>query len=103
MKHAVPHDLGAERGKVVAEAAIASYVKRFEKYSAKATWAAPNRADIAFSVKGISLSGTLEVKASTFEMDLDVPFFLRPFKNSALAVIEEEIKSWVAKAKAGEI
>ena len=37
------------------------------------------------------------------EMDLDVPFVLRPFKGKAMGVIEEEIKKWIAKAKAGEL
>jgi hypothetical protein len=103
MKHAVPHDLGPDRAKLVAESAISSYEKRFEKYQAKARWVSPTRADISFNVKGISLSGTLEVKANAIEMDLDVPFLLRPFKSTAIGVIEEEIKSWIAQAKAGKI
>ena len=103
MKHAVPHDLGPERAKLVAESAIASYQKRFEKYNAKARWVAPTRAEISFNVKGMSIGGTLEVKAHAIEMDLEVPFLLRPFKSTAVGVIEEEIKSWIAKAKAGEI
>jgi hypothetical protein len=101
MKHAVPHDLGPDRAKKVAESAIASYEKRFEKYHAKARWTSPTRAEISFNVKGMSLSGTLEVQAKAIEMDLDVPFLLRPFKGTAISVIEEEIKSWLAKEKAG--
>jgi hypothetical protein len=103
MKHAVPHDLGPERAKLVAESAISSYEKRFEKYHAKANWVSPTRADISFNVKGISLSGTLEVLPSAIEMDLDVPFLLRPFKRTAIGVIEEEILSWIGQAKAGKI
>jgi hypothetical protein len=103
MKHAVPHDLGPERAKKVAESAISSYEKRFEKYQAKARWVSPTRADISFKVKGISLTGTLEVLPKAIEMDLDVPFLLRPFKGTAIGVIEEEINTWLAKAKAGEL
>lgn len=103
MKHAVPHDLGQERAKVVAEQAISSYEKRFEKYNAKARWVTDNRADISFHVKGMTLSGTLEVLPKAIEMDLDVPFFLKPFKSTAIGVIEEEIKNWLAQAKAGKI
>jgi hypothetical protein len=101
MKHAVPHDLGPDRAKKVAESAIASYEQRFEKYHAKARWTSPTRAEISFKVKGMSLSGTLEVLEKAIEMDLDVPFLLRPFKGTAIGVIEEEIKSWLAKEKAG--
>lgn len=103
MKHAVPHDLGPDRAKKVAESAISSYEKRFEKYHAKARWTSPTRAEISFNVKGMSLSGVLEVQPKAIEMDLDVPFLLKPFKGTAISVIEEEIKSWLAKEKAGQL
>jgi hypothetical protein len=100
MKHTVSHDLGQERAKKVTEAALASYAEKFAKYSPKTTWTSPNRAQIAFSVKGMSLTGSVEVKDSTIELDLDVPFLLRPFQGQAVSVIEGEIKSWLAKEKA---
>ena len=51
----------------------------------------------------MSLKGVLEVGPSSIDMDLDVPFLLRPFKSTALGVIEEEIRKWIDKAKAGQI
>jgi hypothetical protein len=101
MKHVVQHDLGQERAKKVAEEALRSYTEKFAKYSPKANWVSPNRADISFSVKGMTLGGTLEVTEKSIEMDLEVPFLLRPFKGQALGVIESEIKEWIQKAKAG--
>jgi hypothetical protein len=103
MKHAVPHDLGQDLAKKVAEAAFASYAQKFSKYSPKADWTSPTHANISFSVKGMTLSGALEVSDKTIEMDLDVPFLLKPFKGTAIGVIEDEIRAWIAKAKAGEI
>jgi hypothetical protein len=103
MKHVVPHDLGQERAKKVAEAALSAYSQKFSNYSPKATWVTSDRADISFSVKGMSLAGSLQVSDKSIEMDLDVPFFLRPFKGQALGVIEGEIKEWIAKAKAGQV
>jgi hypothetical protein len=103
MKHAVPHDLGQDLAKKVAEAAFASYAKKFAKYNPTANWISPNRANISFGVKGMTLNGSLEVTASTIEMDLDVPFLLKPFKGTAISVIEGEIREWIKKAKAGEI
>jgi hypothetical protein len=103
MKHGVPHDLGLERAKQVAKAAFASYQEKFAKYNPKANWVDERRCKISFSVKGVTLDGTMEVFADKIEMDLDVPFLLRPFKGKALGVIEEEITKWVQKAKAGEI
>jgi len=45
----------------------------------------------------------MEVTDSTIDMELEVPFFLRPFRGTAMAVIEKEISAWVARAKAGEL
>lgn len=103
MKHVVNHGLGQERAKQVADAALKSYAARFSQYSPRSSWASPTRADIAFSVKGMSLNGALEIRENDFELELDVPFLLRPFKGTAMSVIEEEIQKWVAKAKSGEL
>ena len=103
MKHVVSHGLGQEKAKQVAQAAFESYRERYAKYEPKATWVNDKRAEITFSVKGMKLEGTMEVGPNDIEMDLDVPFLLRPFKGTALGVIEEEIKKWISKAKAGEI
>ena len=103
MKHSVPHDLGQERAKQVAQAAFQSYRERFAQYDPRATWINDRRADISFQVKGMKLSGSLEVNPDDIEMDLDVPFILRPFKGKALGVIEDEIKKWIGKAKSGQL
>ena len=103
MKHSVKHDLGRDKAKEVAIAAYDSYRQRFEKYNPQATWKSDYSAEISFTAKGINLTGSMDVNEKDIAMDLDVPFLLRPFKNTALGVIEEEIKRWIEKAKAGEI
>jgi len=103
MKHSVPHDLGHDQAKKAAEAAFASYAERFAKYKPTANWTSPDRADISFTAKGITLKGVLEVKPASIDMDLDVPFLLRPFKEKALGAVDREITAWVGKAKRGEI
>lgn len=100
MKHSVSHDLGQERAKKVTEAALASYAEKFAKYSPKTTWTGPNSAKIAFSVKGMTLTGGVEIKDKTIDLDLDVPFLLRPFQGQAISVIEGEIRVWLDKEKA---
>jgi hypothetical protein len=62
-------------------------------------WLSANTAHISFNVKGLNLSGSLEVLERSIEMDLDVPFMLRPFKGQALSVIEGEINEWISRAK----
>lgn len=103
MKHAVPHDLGKEQAKKVAEAAFDSYKARFAEYNPTVSWSGERRANISFKVKGITLNGGVDITDKSFDLDLDVPFLLRPFKGKALGVIEEEIRKWIGKAKAGQL
>lgn len=99
MKHQVPHALAQSKAKDIAIQALDSYQKRFAEYDPYCDWVSEYVAKIGFSVKGVKLTGSIEVLPSAFELDLDVPFLLRPFKGKALAVIEEEIKRWIAKAQ----
>jgi hypothetical protein len=103
MKHMVPHDLGREKAKRVAEAAWGSYSTRFASYNPSCQWQNEYSANIGFKVKGIALKGAIDVGEKDIALDLDVPFLLRPFKGQALQVIEEEIRRWIGKSKAGEI
>ena len=103
MKHSVSHDLGQERAKQAAEAAIKSYGEKFAKYRPQTRWVTPNRAEIAFTVKGIHLSGSIEVRERAIDLDMDVPFLLKPFKSQAISVIEGEIREWIDKARAGQV
>ena len=103
MKHVVPHGLGLETARKVTEAALASYKERFLQYQPQARWVSDQRAEITFSVKGLALSGTIEFDAKDIEMELEVPFLLKPFRGRAISLIEEEIKKWVEKAKQGQI
>jgi len=103
MKHSVPHDLGQERAKQAAEAALKSYAQKFAKYHPQTRWIGDKRAEISFNVKGMSLSGSIDVQPTTIDLDMDVPFLLRPFKNQAISVIEGEIREWIDKARQGAI
>ncbi len=103
MKHTVPHSLGREKARKVADAAFKSYGERFSDYKPSSRWVTEDKAEISFNVKGMSLSGGVEVKDDAFEMDLAVPFMLKPFQGKALSVIEGEIRKWIGKAEAGEL
>lgn len=103
MKHVVPHDLGQEKAKQVVVAALGAYEQKFAQYNPKSNWTSERRSDLSFSVKGMTLKGTLDVGPSTIELDLDVPFLLRPFRGTALGIIEQEIGEWIKKAKSGEL
>jgi hypothetical protein len=103
MKHSVPHDLGKDAAKRAAVAAFDSYKAKFAKYNPTANWTSDDKADLSFTAKGITLKGKLEVLANSIDMDLDVPFLLRPFKEKALGAVDQEIKSWIEKARRGDV
>ncbi len=103
MKHSVPHDLGLERAKQVTESAWSTYSSRFSAYKPTMNWLTDSKAKIGFTAKGISLDGTIEVHAKSIDLELEVPFLLKPFRGKAISVIEEEIKAWIGKAKAGQL
>lgn len=97
------HDLGKERAKQVMEAAWKSYSSKFGKYSPSMQWLSDDHAKIGFVAKGISLDGKIQLQANSIDLELDVPFLLRPFQKMAVGVIEEEIKEWIGKAKGGQL
>jgi len=103
MRHLVPHDLDSTTAKSVAVKALQSYQQRYAAYQPDVSWADDTRANLGFTVKGVTIKGTLNLQPSAFVLDLEVPLLLRVFRKQALAVVESEIKQWVAKAKAGEI
>jgi hypothetical protein len=103
MKHSVPHDLGVAGAKKVTESAWESYSTKFSAYRPTCEWQSDTRAKIGFTAKGISLAGTIEVLESSIDLDLDVPFLLKPFRGKAISVIEGEIREWINKSKAGDL
>jgi hypothetical protein len=103
MKHSVSHTLGRDMARKVARAAFESYAKRFSEFNPTTNWKTDDQADIGFSVKGMSLKGAVSVAAHSIDLNLDVPFMLKPFQGKAVAVIEREIREWIVKAEKGEI
>lgn len=103
MKHAIPHDLEVATARKAAEKAFQSYAIRFAKYEPSANWTSDTHCDVMFKVKGVKLEGTIDLTPKSIDLDLDVPFIFRPFKSRALAKIEEEVQTWIAKAKEGRL
>jgi hypothetical protein len=103
MKHLIAHDLEFGLAKEVAVRAFESYQKRFANYQPKMSWVGERDARIEFNVKGLKLQGSIGIAPRNIELDLDVPFVFRLFKNKAIDVIEREVRSWLDKAKRGEL
>lgn len=103
MKHSVPHDLDPALARRATEKAFEAYAERFASYSPTATWATDRRCEVGFTVKGFSLKGAIEIEPTEILMDLDVPFLFRVFKGQALDIIEREVRTWIEKARRGEV
>ncbi|NLY92393.1 MAG: hypothetical protein GXY23_00060 [Myxococcales bacterium] len=103
MRHVVKHGLDKDLAKRATLKAWESYQTRFAKYSPQATWVTNDRADVTFSVKGVTLKGALDIADDSIGLELEVPFLFRPFKKIAVEKIEEEIRKWVDLAARGEL
>ena len=103
MKHEIPHDLSLDLAKRATERAFAGYAERFSDYNPQANWVTDTKSEISFSAKGITLDGAIELKPRVIELELDVPFWARPFRKKAISIIEEEIQDWIVRAKNGEL
>jgi hypothetical protein len=103
MKHVIPHDLEMSLAKRVADRAFAEYKSRFPDYHPSLLWVSDQRANIAFSARGIKLAGAMLIEARAIALELDVPFLFRPFQKTAIEVIEREVNVWLERARAGEL
>ena len=103
MKHSIPHDLDQDILQTVVDKALRSYAADLAQYEPKVEWSNDKQVMIGFAVKGLTLKGQLDLRPKAVDVDLDVPFVLRPFKKKAIAVIEREFNTWLARARAGEI
>src|SRR4051812_15300496 len=103
MKHQIAHDLDIAAAKEVADRAFEAYQRKFAEYHPKLQWVKDREARIEFSVKGLKLTGSIGILPRAIELELDVPFVFRLFKNKAIGVIEREVRTWIDKAKRGEL
>lgn len=103
MTHDIPHDLDISLARLAAKKAAEAYGKRFAEYDYKATWVSENRVELGFTVVGKRLEGAMNIKSDRLELELEVPLMLRPFRGKALEIIEKEARSWIDKAKRGEL
>jgi hypothetical protein len=103
MKHSISHDLDPGTLKRAIDAALRSYAAELSKYSPTIDWVSDEQVGIGFSVKGLSLAGQIQLKPKTIDLNLDVPFILRPFKKKAIAIIEREIGVWIDRARREEL
>jgi hypothetical protein len=102
VKHVIEHNLEIPRSKQLAERAFADYKRRYAKYSPKLEWLDERRAQFGFTAKGMSVTGTVELRTGALEVDMDVPFVLRVFKQPAMRILDREVKRILTESAASE-
>ena len=103
MKQEIEHGLDAATAKKVTDRAFAEYKARFPSYDPTLTWTSDRDAKIGFSAKGVKLNGAVTLRDKAIDVELEVPFLLRVFQKKALEVIDREVRTWVERAKNGEL
>ena len=102
MRHKIPHDLPFKTALKATHAALDSYKAQFSEFSPGGRWVTEDTAHIQFRAAGKTMEGKVYVTSSAVELEMTVPFLLRPFKAIALQVVEGEIQTWLDRARAGE-
>lgn len=103
MKHKIHHGLELGLAKKAIDKAMEAYSARFSDFHPSYDWVTENKGRLAFKAKGVKVEGEIEIVGPEIYVDLEVPFILRIFKGKALEVIDEQVKMWVEKARAGEL
>lgn len=100
MKHVIAHPLSQEHAKRALEEAQVEYARRFPKYAPRLRWLSADQACVGFHAAGRELEGTVRVFERGLEVELEVPFLLRPFVGPAKHAIEREVMRLAAAFQA---
>ncbi|HLM76448.1 MAG TPA: polyhydroxyalkanoic acid system family protein [Polyangiaceae bacterium] len=96
MKHIIHHHLDVAQTRRVADRALDHYVKRYAKYEPRVQWLDERRAEVAFTAKGVSIRGSVELQPGAVSVDLEVPFLFRAFRGMAVRIIDAELRRVLA-------
>ena len=103
MKHVIRHGLTHELAREAAQHALDSYRDRFSALSPEGEWIDDDHARVAFSAAGRRMEGSIGVGPEEIELELEVPFIFRLFHDRAGAIINEDVRRWIDRAREGEL
>ncbi len=104
MKHRIPHDLDHATARKATRAALDGYRAAFPQFSPGGKWTTEDAADVWFVTPLGRIEGKIEVQSSAVVLEIDkLPWAARPFQSQAVRIVEDEVKAWIQKAKAGKL
>ena len=101
--HRIPHGLSLDLARRATRAALESYRQRFPDNDPQGNWVNDSHARVEFTAGGRRIAGEVRVDDRDIHLDLEVPLLFRPFRAAAVAVIDEEIREWIARAERGQL
>lgn len=102
-RHKITHGLDKALALKATRKAIESYAESLKQWSPEAKWVSDDKAHVQFTVLGQTLKGVITVDAQDVELVLDVPLMFRAFQGAAIDVVDKEINTWIARARAGDL
>ncbi len=103
MRKEFPHNIGLPLAKAVLQAAHKAYAEKYKDYKPSITWLGDTKADVIFKVGSSSLKASFVLTPEVYQIEMNVPMLFQPFVPKALGIIQDELKIWLAEAKAGKI
>jgi hypothetical protein len=103
MRHSIKHALSPEQLRLAVSKFAEVYCQRFQEYGTTAEWKTEDRMEVQFKVKGIRLSGALDLRPDEISIDMDVPLPFHLFRSRAVKTIEETVQPWLDQAARGEL
>jgi hypothetical protein len=99
MRHSIPHDLAPDQLRRAVRQFADEYCQRFSEYQTSAVWHGEDELEVRFKVKGMALSGRLELLPGEIAVDMEVPLPFRLFKSKAVKTIEAQVRPWLDRAR----
>ena len=98
MKHSVDHPLETEKAKEVLDRALDTYREHYVENSVATSWVDERTATVDFQVTGKKIAGSITVCESCYDIDLKLPWMLRPFKKRIAQSLDSELQRWIERA-----
>ena len=103
MKKVIPHDLDKAKAKKVIDKAVEAYADDAAQYSPDFKWINDSTAKLTLTVMRKQITADITLNDKDVTLDVTVPPAFKIFEKKALSLVDEEVKKWLKKAKAGAI
>lgn len=96
-RHLFSHSLDEAGARALIIEAFAHYAERYPTAKLGLHWQSERHAELHGVAKGLKLRARIELMPGTCQLDVDVPFVLRPFQDLAQRAIEREVRRWLER------